>query len=174
MTMVTTFTALHDAMAAEIQARIPAIKTVGVYDETPSDKTLTPAVFVGTEQMDGGRKLSGGRIAMDCLFSAYCLLSDKTPRSALEILNMSASLASVVDGNRWGLGECVERPADVVAVPAVFERGGKGLECWAVTWKQVVHIGEAWQCPEGTPHPIYLKTCHDEPHRLEDFPNVDS
>lgn len=168
---VTTFTAFHDAMAEELKARIPVLATVDAYEESPSEQMETPAVLVGVEEMEAGRKVSGGRIAMNLYISAYCLLSTKTPRAALEILNMAASAASVVNGNRWGMGECVELPKAVTALPGVFERGGKGLHCWVVSWQQTIHLGEKWTTPEGTPHPIYLKSCHEEMHRLEDFPN---
>lgn len=180
MSNVTSFTALHDAIADQLKKGIPALRTVdALQDDPPSDKVLTPAVFVGVEEMATAKKVTGGRVAMTCSLVAYCLLSDKTKRVEAEILNMAASVASVVNGSRWGLGECVEPPQRLSVVPATLSKGGQGLTCWAVQWDQVVHLGAVWSPPdlvndaedlEG----IYLKGCHDDLHRLEDFPNVDS
>ncbi|MGL5589085.1 MAG: hypothetical protein ACRDDI_13610 [Aeromonas veronii] len=181
---VTDFTALHDAMAAELSARLPVLRTVDALgDEPPSDVALSPAVFVGVEEMTKSKKASGGRVAMTCQMVAYCVLSTKTPRADVEILNMAASVASVVDGNRWGLPESVEPPKALSAMPGTFAQGGHGCVCWVVSWEQTFHIGQAWSPPDVVNDAItgqgpaidgiYVAGCHDELHRLGDFPNVD-
>lgn len=181
MSVVTSFTGLHDAIAETLKKGIPALRTVdALKDEPPTDKVMTPAVFVGVEEMETAKKVTGGRVAMTCSLVAYCLLSDKTKRVEAEILNMAASVASVVNQNRWGLGECVEFPQRLSVVPATLSEGWKGLTCWAVSWDQVVHLGAVWSPPdlvndamtgEGPPlSGIYVRNCHDDLHRLEDFP----
>lgn len=175
MTQVTDFTTLHDAMAAEFKKRLPSLRTVeALADDPPSDKVITPALFIGVEEMLTTKKLSGGRVAITCTMAAYCVLSSKTPRVEVEILNMAASVASVVDGNHWGLGECVQRPSRLSAAPGSLSKGGKGLEAWVVQWEQVIHLGEAWQCPEPIPDEIYMSGCCDKQHNNGGFPNVDS
>lgn len=172
--VVTDFTALHDAMSEELRTRIKALRTVdALEDEPPSDAVLTPAVFVGVEEVTGTRKLTGGRLALTCSMVAYCLISKKTKRSGLQIINMAASVASVVDGNRWGMVGCVEPPKRLSALPGSFSKGGNGLECWAVSWEQVIHVGDEWKAPEIDADGFWLAGCHDELHKLEDFPNVD-
>ncbi|MGL4505186.1 MAG: hypothetical protein ACRCUF_05580, partial [Aeromonas sobria] len=90
---MTNFTALHDAMEGHFKAAIPNLRTVDAYRDAPDDKIQTPAVLVGVDEMQQGRKLTGGRLAMDCIFNAYCLLSSKTARAETEIRNMAAMVA---------------------------------------------------------------------------------
>ncbi|MGL4504659.1 MAG: hypothetical protein ACRCUF_02885, partial [Aeromonas sobria] len=112
---------------------------------------------------------------MDCIFNAYCLLSSKTARAETEIRNMAAMVAMKLDGERFGLGEAVGRPTNITAVPGVFENNQPGLECWIVTWEQTVHLGEVWSPPDlvndgHATEGIYLAGCHDQLHKLSDFP----
>lgn len=193
--MITTFTELHDRMEGYFRKNIPLLATVDAYREKPDDKIKTPAVLVGMDEMASGSRVTGGRIAMTCIFNAYCLLSSKTPRAELEVRNMAAVVAAAIDGQRWSLDDAVGRPSNITAVPGVFENDQPGIECWIVTWEQEVHLGNVWIPsdlvndalrvpdptgstpigPDGNHLPpglegIYLAGCHDEQHRLEDFP----
>lgn len=197
MTNITNFTALHDAMEGLLKKSITAVRTVDAYRaDTPRDTILTPAILVGVEEMGQEGGVSGGRLAMSCAFSAYCLLSSKTKRAEMEIRNFAATVAMTLHGERFGLGEAVGRPSNITAVPGVFENDQPGLECWVVSWEQVVYLGSVWSPPdlvhdalhpgnEGTgakPHDtgriplpnldggIWLEGCHPERHKLEDFP----
>lgn len=195
MTM-TNFTALHDAMEGHFRKNMPYLATVDAYrEETPSDKIATPAILVGVEEMTQGKKVTGGRLAMDCTFSAYCLLSGQTERAETAIRNMAAMVAMNIDGQHFGLGEAIGRPSNVSCVPGLFQSPQPGLECWIVSWEQTVHLGEVWSPPDivndspagtgqgngsetgnGTESKIdgfYLAGCHDENHKLADFPEED-
>lgn len=173
MSQVTDFAGLHDAMEAALKAKLPALRTVdALSDEPPSDRVLTPAVFVGVEEMTKSRKLTDGRVALTCQMVAYCLLSEKTPRADVEILNMAASVASVVDGNRWGLSGCVDVPKSLSALPGTFSAGGKGVKCWAVSWEQTIHIGQEWKPEDPEITGVWLAGCHDHLHPLPRFPDV--
>lgn len=202
--MITTFTALHDEMEKVLRQAIPALATVEAYRDEPSDHIQTPAVLIGMEEMQAGARVTGGRLAMDCLFSAYCILSTKTQRAEVEVMNMAASVAGSVNGEVWGLGGAVGRPSNITAVPGVFQNAQQGLECWIVSWQQTVHLGSVWVPPDWVndalnpddgsvknpgvkphlpPDPnqptdldggFWLESCHEHPHRLEDFPSVDS
>ncbi|ANZ52204.1 hypothetical protein Ahp2_22 [Aeromonas phage Ahp2] len=151
---------------------MPMLRTVDAYrmDAPPDDKIKTPAVLVGVEEMGAGKKVTGGRLALDCTFAAYCLLSSETKRADLEIRNMAAMVAMKLDGQKWGLGEAVGRPTNINAVPGMFEHAQPGMECWIVSWEQTIHLGTEWQ-PEGIDADgFWLRGCHDEDHRLPDFP----
>lgn len=177
---ITNFTALHDAMEGHFKLTIPSLKTVDAYRDKPDDKIKTPAVLVGVDEMQTAKKLTGGRLAMTCVFNAYCILSTSTARAELEVRNMAALVAMKLDGERFGLGEAVGRPANITAVPGVFENDQPGLECWIVSWEQTVHLGDVWSPPDivndgviGTGPKVdgfYLAGCHEQNHKLEDFP----
>ncbi|MGL5215888.1 MAG: hypothetical protein ACRC8R_12230 [Aeromonas hydrophila] len=167
----TDFTALHDSMESYFKTTIKHIRTVQTYNgEVPKDRIQTPAILVGLEEMEQGKMLSGGRLAMDCIFSAYCLLSAQTKRADLEIRNMAAVVACKLSKQRWGLADAVSIPTNITAVPGIFENDQPGLECWVVSWRQTVHIGEAWAPDDGPFDGFWLAGCHDALHRLPDFP----
>ncbi|APU00411.1 hypothetical protein [Aeromonas phage 3] len=157
-------------MEAHFKEAMPMLRTVDAYRDSPNDKIPTPALLVGVEEMEQGKKVTGGRLAMDCTFSAYCLLSSKTVRAETEIRNMAAMVALKLDGERFGLGEAVGRPQSVSCVPGIFQNDQPGLECWIVSWEQTVHLGTEWK-PAGIDADGYwLAGCHDELHKLPDFP----
>ncbi|MGL4755653.1 MAG: hypothetical protein ACRCXB_25110 [Aeromonadaceae bacterium] len=198
--MITTFTALHDEMEKTLLEQIPALTTVQAYRDEPTDGIQTPAVLIGVDEMGAGNRVTGGRLAFDCTFSAYCLLSAQTIRAELEVINMAAAVGAAVAGSRWSDGGSVSRPEGITAVPGVFQSNGHGFECWIVSWRQTVHLGRNWCPPDlvndalhpdkgsvvnpgvkphAKPDPdqpdnlgggIWLKNCHEHPHKLEDFP----
>ncbi|MGL5093658.1 MAG: hypothetical protein ACRC8B_22620 [Aeromonas sobria] len=170
---ITDFTALHDAIEDLFRKEIKHIRTVDAYRDAPqTDKIQTPAILVGVEEFEQTQKVTGGRLAMTCVFSAYCLLSSQTKRAETEIRNMAATVALKLDGQRFGLGEAVGRPSNISCVPGIFQNDQPGLECWVVSWEQVIHLGTEWQ-PEGIDADgFWLRGCHEEDHRLADFPEV--
>ncbi|MGL4504530.1 MAG: hypothetical protein ACRCUF_02215, partial [Aeromonas sobria] len=87
--MITTFTALHDEMEKSLKAAMPPVRTVDALRSVASDKVQTPAIFLGVDEMTVGKKDTSGRVAMNCIFNAYCLLSTKTPRAEVEVRNMA-------------------------------------------------------------------------------------
>ncbi|MGL5285674.1 MAG: hypothetical protein ACRC8D_06005 [Aeromonas sp.] len=177
--MSMSFTALHDAMAETLKRKIPRIRHVSALEEIPTDATDLPAVYISLDEMTPGKKRSGGRISVTCTFTATCLLSTQLPRASLEVRNMAFRVLSIIDGNRWGMEEQADRPQRLTALPGSFESGGHGLECWIVEWDQVLHMGEEWMTaerdgvdwlsPDPVPDGVWLNSCHDHPHRLEDF-----
>lgn len=85
---------------------------------------------------------------------------------------MAAVLAGKIDGERWALGEAVGRPSNITAVPGVFQNDQPGLECWIVSWEQVVHLGDVWEPPSMAGDEVWLAGCHDDPHYLGKLPEA--
>lgn len=164
--MITDFTKLNDAMTEVIKREVEPVQTAEAMSEDVNDGMVTPAVFFDLAAMDKGRKLSGGAMAMDCTFIAYCVLSTKTERALLEVRNFAATVAGVIEEHgRWGLGESVSKPTITSLGPGVFQRNGQGFECWAVEFRQTVHLGGKWK-PEHPCTDVYLAGCHDHLHYL--------
>ena len=175
--MITDFTTLNDAMAATIKQHVEPVQTADAMSESIDDSMITPAVFIDLAEMDKGKKLSGGKLALDCTFIAYCVLSAKTERALLEVRNFAAAVAGVIEEHgRWGLADAVSRPTIVGLSPGVFERSGQGFECWTVEFTQTVHLGPAWRPDLTDPdHRDYvdgawLAGCHPDNHYLGDVP----
>ncbi|MGL5483091.1 MAG: hypothetical protein ACRDC7_14455 [Aeromonas veronii] len=169
--MITDFTKLDDAMGETIKAAMEPVRTVAPMPDDLTDGMITPAVYIDLSEMEKGRKLSGGRMAMKCVFTAYCVLSSKTVRANLEVRNFAASVARVIeDQGRWGLGESVGKPTITGLSPGVFQRNGQGFECWTVEFEQEIHLGVEWKPGEEGYTDAWLAGCHDEPHYLGPIP----
>ncbi len=154
-------TALHDAMTEAIKASMSMLQTVKSYDPTTRDTITTPAVLIEAVEMKPGRKIGDGRLPVTVEFAAHCCLSVKTERVELEIRNFAAKLLQVVNGNKWGLADAVERPERLSAFPGMFKPDDKGFESWVVTWEQTIHLGEVWQDADFLPTDVYVGEAPD-------------
>ncbi len=154
-------TALHDAMTAEIKTSMSMLQTVKSYDPTTRASVTTPAVLIEAVEMKPGRSTGDGRLPVTVEFAAHCCLSVKTKRVELEIRNFAAKLLQVVNGNKWGLADSVERPERLGAFPGMFKPDDKGFESWVVTWEQTIHLGEVWQDADFLPTDVYVGEAPD-------------
>lgn len=149
-------TALHDAMALSIESSMPMLKTIKAYDPMTRDTIATPAVLIEAIEMKPGGRLTGGRLPVTVEFAAHCCLSVKTERVELEIRNFAAKMMQVIEGNKWGLADAVERPERLTAFPGAFKPDDKGFESWVVTWEQTIHLGDVWEGVDFLPTDVYL------------------
>jgi len=143
--------ALHEHIQAAVRERFGArLNTVGEYDPIdPQLKTIkTPAILLELVEIRPGGRKTGGRTPVKLIWSAHCILSAATPKVQREIRNFAVQMLCLVDGNKWGLGGAVERPAELPeAFPGLFNPGEMGFESWIVNWSQVVHLGDSWELP---------------------------
>lgn len=153
--------ALHDSIIEIIRTEMPMLKTVKSYDPTERDAIKTPALMLELVEMKPGRKLGDGRLSLTAEFAAHCCLSVKTDRVEIEIRNFAAKLLQVVNGNKWGLADAVERPTDLAAFPGMFKPDDKGFESWVVVWEQTIHLGEVWQDADFLPTDVYVGEAPD-------------
>ena len=149
-------TLLHEAMTLGIKAKMPMLKDVRAYDPTARDTVITPAVLIEAVEMKPGGRVSGGRLPVTVEFVAHCCLSIKTPQVELEIRNFAIAVLRLINGNKWGLSEAVERPEQLHAFPGMFKPDDKGFESWAVSWEQTIHVGEVWQDADFLPTEVYV------------------
>lgn len=150
-------TAGHDAMEAAFLEAMPWLKTVDAYKPLQGGQAVTsPAVLIEAVEMQPGRKASNGKTPVEVEFAAHCILSVTTSRVELAIRNFAALVIQFVDGNRWGLGEEVERPTELSAYPGMFKPDEKGFESWVVNWKQVFHLGEPETLPDYLPTDVFI------------------
>lgn len=152
---------LHDAIADTLRKAFgPRLRTVGEYDPVDADRQtiLTPAILLEVVEMRPAGRVTGGRTAVEVVWSAHCVLSSATDNVQREVRNFAARALRLVDvSRRWGKGEAVMPAAELEAFPGMFKPGEKGFESWIVNWRQVVHLGEAWELPDDGPaREIYL------------------
>lgn len=152
----TDFETLHDAIVAQIKAKMPMLKTVKSYDPTERDAIKTPALLLELVEMKPGRKVGDGRLPITAEFAAHCLLSVKTERVDVEIRNFAAKMLQVVNGSKWGLADSVERPEALGAFPGMFKPDDKGFESWIVVWEQTLHLGDIWENADFLPNDVYV------------------
>lgn len=145
---------LHDQIAAALRTRFgERLKTVGEYDpvSTEAGEIKTPAVLLELVEIRPAGRVSGGRTPVELHWSAHCVLSVATDKVQREVRNFATQVLCLVDGNRFGLGDAVERAAELEAFPGMFKPGDKGFESWIVNWKQTAHLGAVWELPEDGP-----------------------
>lgn len=147
--------ALHTNMVSAIRERFgKLIKTVGEYDPTdPQSETIkTPAILIELTEFRPAGRTSGGRHAVELSWAAHCILSAATDDIQRQVRNFGLQALCLIDGQRWGLPDAVERASELEGYPGLFKPGDKGFESWIVNWKQTVHMGEGWQLPgDGAP-----------------------
>lgn len=139
-----------EAIVAAVKAALPALKSCeshpGRFDikEIQNFATQTPAVrvaFLGIESIDlvnGGERDVTTQMAM----FVWTREAPGLPRdvSALNIIN---ALAELVPENRWDI-DCTFDPTGIRAQNLYSgEVAKKGLMVWALSWHQVLRIGEA-------------------------------
>lgn len=155
------FSQLHSAIIDEFKQKMPMLKTVSAYDPLSREGIKTPALLVELLEMKPARSLGDSRMSVNVDFCCHCCLSIKTEQVEIEIRNFAAKVLQVVNGNRWGLHEAVERPSDLSAFPGVFKPDAKGFESWVVAWEQVIHLGEVWQDVDFLPQEVFLGLAPD-------------
>ena len=145
--------ALHDNIAATVrQAFGSRLKTVAEYDPVDSESNTikTPAVLLELGEMRPGGRVTGSRTPVELAWSAHCVLSAATVNVQREVRNFAAKVMTVVDGERWELGDAVTRAEELSAFPGMFKPGEHGFESWIVNWKQTAHLGDSWELPEDS------------------------
>lgn len=150
-------TACHDAMVAEFKRQMPWLATVDAYQPLGGGLSVTsPAILIEAVEMHPGRRITDGRTPVEVEFAAHCVLSVNTENVALEIRNFAALVLQIVDGNRWGLVDLIERPAELAAYPGMFKPDDKGFESWVASWKQTIHLGRPEVPPDYLPTEVFM------------------
>ncbi|MGL5526399.1 MAG: hypothetical protein ACRDCY_21965 [Aeromonas veronii] len=160
MSEITDFNELQLGIEHAIKARFPRLNTVALMRTAPDDTIKTPAVLLEVSGFTGGKKVSGGRLALRMTCQAHCMLSIRSANVEREIVNMAAAVAALVEGNHWGLPAAVQRPENIEATPGEFSTGEAGFESWVVSWEQLIHLGAEWQPPDDMPE---RPSCPDHP-----------
>lgn len=143
-------------VAQAIKLAMPRLDTVEVakHAKTQID---TPAILVDVESMRGAASKGDGRTPIMLRMNAYCVLSFKTEELELKIKDMTAKLLAVIDENRFGLKDQVTAASNVHAEPAYFNPAKNGYESWAISWDQIVYIGDdIWQPSGLTPSTVFV------------------
>jgi hypothetical protein len=148
---------LMEAVLTEARELLPGLRQAEVYAgqfgaEGPSRGRVTaPAFFVAVLDAPPADDQPGdGRMALDARMGAYCLTSNARGAAVRgqDAMAMAVSFARrVSESASWGLAETVQA-ARLEGVQNLYSSAidGQGFALWAVTWRQVVLIGESvWQ-----------------------------
>lgn len=159
-TALTDFTVLHESMCDELRNKMPFLNTVEAYDPTVEKGHFacvsTPAVLIEMVEMKPASRVSDERKPFDCEFIFHCILSSRTKNVQLEIRNLAAYVAGIVDLNRWGLAGAVTAPKGLGAYAGAFKKGDHGFESWVVSMTQKLYLGQMSTDNFTIPHDIYL------------------
>ncbi len=100
-----------------------------------------PGILLDIEQLDIGEDCGDGRLPLECSFAAFCILSICTSNYELAIKGFAAKVMALLRYNSFGM-ETVSIPVNLSAEGVDFTPGKAGYICWAVTWQQMVYVGE--------------------------------
>lgn len=153
---------LHDAIAADIQAKFPSLQTVEFYREEEDRKVVAmplPACLLEMDDFEEVISEDPGteQLAVDVRFVARFILSFRTPNAKRSIRKLVAAFAAFLRNRRWvnphdSSKKLPTGPAGgITATPDDFLPDLDQFEVWRVEWVQRVHLGETVWTDEGTP-----------------------
>ena len=151
---------LHERVIERITAEFTTVTLVtGENDAADEQELPLPAIVVAITDVEGRPDADSdgtGRLPVQVYFAATIVLSDRGQGVALDLRDSSMALASLVYGNRWGLGGHVGPARFLQAGPDEFSPRIAGRRAWRVEWVQPAWIGRtAWPVlPGPVPQPL--------------------
>lgn len=152
---------LRERIVAELRRRLgPAVRSVaahgGSFDEAELKRYAleAPAVRVVLVGMGSVERYGTGEMVAPLHFAAVCVARDEA-KPGVGVVNrdaacaaLAASVALIVDANRWGWGARPDEPG-MVSYPRDLEArneysgslDNKGVALWQVTWTHGVRLG---------------------------------
>ncbi len=186
---------LHAAIAADIQAKFPDLRTVEFYRGEGNDhddrKTLpVPACLLELTELETSddNDPMTEQIAMIAHFEAELVIRFTTPNAKRSVRKLAASMAAWLHNRRWtNPADTAKKlptgPCEVVgAYQSDFSNTMPGqrdmpldqYEIWKVEWRQLVNLGESVWTDEGTtPTTVYLGAAPEiGPDHIDDYVQV--
>jgi hypothetical protein len=151
--------ALHEAILAHFRTQFPDLQTVADYRELTDDheELAIPAVLVELTDLEAAPDDDDGtgRLPMVAIFEASIIMGFRTESVGRAVRDFSASLATYVHQQRWGLTDV--QPAFVVSAGVhEFSPATPRYHAWRVEWRQIVHLGNTVWTNDGTvPQAVY-------------------
>ena len=153
------------AVCGQVKAWLPALKTCepheGRFDKEELKRVSgrAPAAYAAVLAL--GRPLVNGSGQQDVpvTFALYVATADRPNLPRREsALNIAEALVARINGQQWG-GTDTVFPADAASAKNLYSGAisGKGVALWAVTWSQVVRMGDdVWAVDYPLPTRLYL------------------
>lgn len=162
-------TALHEAIKTGLSTALTGVN-VDYYDR-PGEKLVVPAVRFELEQITAANPSDTGteQLEVELTFSAECVCTYKQG-GKLAVRLLSAQVAKLVDGNRWGLPVSAGQFAS--AAPESFS---EEYETWRVQWAHTALLGASiWDGNGILPTEIWLGFAPEiGPDHVADYVQVD-
>lgn len=171
--------AVQQAILAAAGAALPGLAQLEPYagqfgaDGPTRGRVSAPALFVAALEAPLAEQPGDGRLALDVRWAAYCLARNARGAAARgsDAMSLAVSFAKVVQYNQWGLAPTVQH-ARLEAVQNLYSAtlDDKGFALWAVTWRQVVLLGESpWAGDAAPPTTLIVGTSiHSVPDGYEE------
>jgi len=153
---------LHTDIKNTIRAMYPStsVPTVDFYSRVNS-KVIAPAIFFELMNVTGVGTSTTDQL--DCVFkfSAYCIYPYNAPNAILSARVLACSLASKINGNRFG--HTMGASQVTLIEPAEFDAENQQYETMRVEWEQTGLLGASVFDPDGSvaPTEIYMGIAPD-------------
>lgn len=116
----------------------------------------TPAILLSitSREADPEAMTPPGRRARRCNFELHGVLSTGTPDLQVELLELADAITALLErpaadgrperGQRWGLGQAVDLPTDILDTDqSPYAASLNGFDGRVVTWTQTVYLPES-------------------------------
>lgn len=170
---------VQDAILDDARERLPGLVQVEPYagqfgqDGPTRGRVSAPAFFVALLGAPLADEQPGDeRIALDCRWVAYCLARNARGASdrGRDAMSMAQAWAMhVADHAQFGLAEAVQH-ARLEGMENLYSAAldDKGFALWAVTWRQVVLVGESmWEGDTETPTEVWVGVSGEDHEQQE-------
>lgn len=160
------FARVQDAILEAAREALPGLAQVEPYagqfgaDGPTQGRVMAPSFFVAALDAPLAQHQPGdGRMALDVRWTAYCLARNARgpAQRGRDAMSMAVAFAQVVQDAQWGLAPDVQH-ARLEGAQNLYSAAldGKGFALWAVTWRQVVMVGENMWLGGDTPSEIWM------------------
>ncbi|MCC5811201.1 MAG: DUF1834 family protein [Ectothiorhodospiraceae bacterium] len=157
---------VQDAILEAAKAGLPGLAQVEPYagqfgaDGPTQGRVTAPAFFVAALDAPLAEHQPGdGRMALDVRWAAYCLARNARgpAQRGRDAMSMAVAFAQLAQDAQWDLAPEVQH-ARLEGVQNLYSAAldNKGFALWAVTWRQVVMVGEDMWAGGDTPSEIWI------------------
>jgi hypothetical protein len=142
-----------DAIVAEIDARVPALKEVRKYanefDEADKGKIAvkTPGALIGVTGNGVSTKLPDGRLKLHVSVAVAIIAEERRNKVDTTAAEIAEAVVGIIHENRFKVDGVATARSDPDAISIINYNSdktlGRGISVWGVGWEQAIIVGTA-------------------------------
>ena len=130
----------HTQLKQMLKDTFPVLETVEDY--RIGETLNTPAILIEVESMSVGDLDGMGKTPLLLNVALHCILGHTTTNLELEVRDFAAQVLSAMRNQYLSMPDNLKAPMNLQAQPGEFRPGKGGYDSFAVTYEQLLYIGE--------------------------------